>query len=194
MRPLHAWTASSMAFCLLLDPRKVKGRRARGKHQTPKFAEVETLSLRHVRRGEGGKRLQRTTTGPQRKAAAGPAASAQMQHSSSGSLVLRCRRGRNYLPRSALGSGGTCGRINVSQFVTYHPCKTWVPQARGTHRATKGGCLWKMGAKTPPGEKTPLTEAHGAPHASNQSDAAMPAVEPITWSKRYNVVLQVRNR
>ena len=53
-----------MAFCLLLDPRKVKGRRARGKHQTPKFAEVETLSLRHVRRGEGGKRLQRTTTPP----------------------------------------------------------------------------------------------------------------------------------
>lgn len=185
-----------MAFCLLLDPRKVKGRRARGKHDAEVRGGLNSLLCVTCGAAKGGSVYSGPphVLPPQRKAAAGPAASAQMQHSSSGSLVLRCRRGRNYLPRSALGSGGTCGRINISQFVTYHPCKTWVPQARGTHRATKGGCLWKMGAKTPPGEKTPLTEAHGAPHASNQSDAAMPAVEPITWSKRYNVVLQVRNR
>ena len=47
-----------------------------------------------------------------------------------------------------------------------------------------------MGAKTPPGEKTPLTEAHGPPHEPNQPDPALPAVEPITWSKRCDVVLQ----
>ena len=47
-----------------------------------------------------------------------------------------------------------------------------------------------MGSTTPPGETTPLTEAHGAPQKPNQSDPTLPAVEPITWSKRCDVVLQ----
>eukprot|EP00964_Phaeocystis_antarctica_P115933 scaffold79909_cov44-Phaeocystis_antarctica.AAC.2 len=47
-----------------------------------------------------------------------------------------------------------------------------------------------MASTTPPGETTPLTEAHGAPQRPSQSEPALPAVEPITWSKRCDVVLQ----
>ena len=53
-----------------------------------------------------------------------------------------------------------------------------------------------MGAQTPPSERTPLTDSHGVSQKPNesQSDPALPAVEPITWSKRYNVILQARHR
>ena len=53
-----------------------------------------------------------------------------------------------------------------------------------------------MGAQTPPSERTPLTDSHGVSQKpdESQSDPALPAVEPITWSKRYHVILQARRK